>query len=320
MPALDLAFLPAQSLHGLPHRLAIGWSGGADSTALLLLLKQLGHDVEAWHVDHRWSACSKTLAFRLSQQAKLWGIPFVTAALAKPAQKNREALARAGRMHCFQHWSRQRGLLHLCLGHHRQDQAETVAIRMLQGAGVYGLQAMRVQRCLGSLCLHRPLLSVRSEDLKAMLRQAGVSWWEDPSNADCSLLRNRIRWRYFPAIKAAGHDPIELMLRWQRQAVRLAAIIDAELDSWTFEQQHQQVSVAWLQWSMASTSLRVQALQRMAQSLSGAGVCLGRRHFDLIERWRCQGGQGGLDLSRMRLQRQKKSLILCLSDAKLCAA
>jgi tRNA(Ile)-lysidine synthase len=85
------------------------------------------------------------------------------------------------------------GILHLLLGHHAADQAETVLIRELGGSGPDGLAGMAALVEMPSLRLLRPLLGVPPDRLRAVLRDAGLGWTEDPSNADPAALRPRLR-------------------------------------------------------------------------------------------------------------------------------
>jgi len=301
----------------LPPRLAVGWSGGADSTALLLALKQAGFDVQAWHVDHGWHDASARETSLLAERARAWDVPFVHASLSERPDTNREAQARQGRYRLFARFAAGQGVDALCLGHHLDDQAETVCMRMLQGGGVYGCRGMAPVRRMAGLTLYRPLLHLRRATLRQALVAAGVTWLEDASNADASLWRNHIRHHLFPAMQGAGSEPAALFLRWQRQAMRLADTIDAGLRDLHPEADEAGYSIPWSEWASLPLPMRMQAVQRLMATLFGEGHVLGRRHLELIERWRVHGGHGGLDLSRCRLSRRDGRLHLGASLATL---
>ncbi|MDQ7011268.1 MAG: tRNA lysidine(34) synthetase TilS [Mariprofundaceae bacterium] len=294
----------------LPDEAAVGWSGGADSTALLLALHTAGCRVQAWHIDHGWRDNSAEEAAFLAGQAAAWGIPFFHARLPVAPAANMEAAARKGRLAQFAAWRRQQGVDVLCLGHHREDQAETVCMRMLQGAGVSGCRGMRARHSLDGLNILRPLLHVPRRHLRAALCEAGVSWLEDVSNRDMRFMRNRIRHHLFPCMCAAGYDPVELYLRWQRQAGRLTEEIEAEMAGINITRDRAGVSVPWPDWIKCPAAVRARLLQGMMAALCGEGVVPGRRHILLVERWTAGGGRGGLDLSRCRLERRKGRLHL----------
>ncbi|WP_018294658.1 tRNA lysidine(34) synthetase TilS [Mariprofundus ferrooxydans] len=307
---------------GLPAEVAVGWSGGADSTALLLMLQQQGYRVQAWHVDHGWRESSIKETELLAEKARGWEIELRVARLPAPSGRNREAEARKGRYAQFEQWSEATGITTLCLGHHRDDQAETVCMRMLQGAGISGCRGMQQRRRHGRLDIFRPLLQVKAGELKAALRAADINWLEDPSNNDMTIWRNRIRQGLFPAMQRAGVSPSELFLRWQVQAERLGQQIDSEAqlllgDISLRNQGVQSASVPWLTWSATAAPIRVRMLQKMMAFVLGEGVTPGRRHILMIEAWTQRGGHGGLDLSRCRLLRSRKDLHLRRTAADL---
>lgn len=303
----------------LPETLAVAWSGGGDSTALLLALHACGYDVRAWHVDHGWHADSAGQAETLRQRAAAWRIPFHSARIDTSLTANREAEARYARYRQFALWHAEQGIDALCLAHHLDDQAETVCMRMLQGAGAGGCRGMRGERSMaGGLRLLRPLLHVPKCELEASLQRAGVVWLEDASNRDTSLLRNHIRHRLFPAMQGREVDPARLWLRWQHQAERIAGQLDREADTVPLERRPDSVTVAWGEWAYRSAPVRACVLQRMMRALFGGGASLGRRHIVLVERWMAEGGRGGVDLSRSRLSRRDGFLRLDTVEASLC--
>ncbi|MDX8395680.1 MAG: tRNA lysidine(34) synthetase TilS [Mariprofundaceae bacterium] len=297
-------------LSELPDSLAVGWSGGADSTALLLALKAIGKDVQAWHVDHGWRKSSKLEAKKLEKQADIWGIPFLLATLTEKPGKNLEALSRQARYQAFQQFSKDSGVFALCLGHHRDDQAETVCMRLLQGAGVFGCRGMRPIHRVGFLTLFRPLLHVSGDEIRQVLKGVNVPWFEDPSNVDMSLWRNRIRQQLFPRMLELGYDPELLFYRWQKQAVCISEKIEEMAQHVEIKYRDRECVIAWQVWCELQAPVRAYVLQRMTSELLGDGVVAGRRHLLEVEAWTQRGGKGGLDLSRCRLMRQHGRLLL----------
>ncbi len=180
-----------------PH-IALGASGGADSTALLVLLadwvQTLNGKLSVFTVDHglRLEAASEAdevarLCARLgaSHRTLVWEGP-------KPTSGIQEA-ARAGRYRLLEEACRRAGILHLALAHQRDDQAETFLIRLGRGSGLAGLAGMPQVRFLPSLRVIRPLLGAQARALRAFLRAEGCSWVEDPSNQDRRFARVRVR-------------------------------------------------------------------------------------------------------------------------------
>jgi len=301
----------------LPKRLAVGFSGGVDSTALLLSLCETGHKVIAWHVDHGWRDDSARDADILGRQLNAWGIEFYSARIDIPPTRNREAAARNARYAQFLHWSGMQRIRTLCLAHHRDDQAETVCMRMLQGSGVAGCTGMKYERKLNHLRIIRPLLQVPKSVLQTTLRQADVDWLEDVSNQDTTLMRNHIRHDLFPGMRKAGVDPATLFGRWQQQASRLVKLLDVQASVAGIRKRNGMVSVSWNVWREMPGPVRASVLQRMMGALFGEGVVLGRRHIKLAEAWLQKGGQGGIDLSRCRLSHQGESLHLSAAGVSL---
>jgi len=316
MPFLPQAAMWLKDLR-FSERLAVGFSGGADSTALLLALHSMGHEVVAWHVDHGWHVDSTRESDVLSRQAQTWGIEFHSADVCAASDRNREAVARKARYAQFARWAQAQGIHTLCLAHHRDDQAETVCMRMLQGAGVAGCAGMRPERQLDQLRILRPLLHVPQSELKEALLRADVGWLEDASNRDTTLLRNHVRHHLFLYMRKRGVDPVNLFGRWQAQASRFAALLDAQVGAVGIQQNPGRVSVSWNTWKNMPRPVRACVLQRMMTMLFGEGVVLGRRHIELAEAWLQKEGRGGIDLSRCRLSHRGEGLHLSTVEVSL---
>lgn len=178
--------------------LAAAVSGGADSMALALLtrdwVRTQGGSLLALVVDHRLRPDSGAEAALTLHRLEALRIPArlltltglsLGSAMAERARAARYAALRAA---CAAD-----GRLHLLLGHHAADQAETVLIRRRGGSGPSGLAAMPALAEWHELRLLRPLLGIPPARLRDFLREAGVSWVEDPSNRDLRALRSRLR-------------------------------------------------------------------------------------------------------------------------------
>ncbi len=179
-------------------RLAAAVSGGSDSMALAWLAagwaRARGGGLVALVVDHRLRAESSVEAARTVERLAEFGVGariLVLGDLAHgPALAER---ARGARYAALEAACCSEGLLHLLLGHHAADQAETVAMRMLARSGPDGLAGMAALVEAASLRRLRPLLRIPRRRLRATLRAAGVEWAEDPSNRDPASLRARLR-------------------------------------------------------------------------------------------------------------------------------
>jgi len=153
-----------------------------------------GGTVQALIVDHGLRAGSAEEAALTRTRLERIGVAAEVRRLAGlgpgPAVAER---ARAARYRALAAACRAQGILHLLLGHHAADQAETLMMRVLSGSGPAGLAGMAALREEASLRLLRPLLGVPPGRLRATLRAAGIGWVEDPSNADLRTLRARLR-------------------------------------------------------------------------------------------------------------------------------
>lgn len=208
--------------------LAVAVSGGADSLALALLAaewaREAGGLAVALTVDHRLRADSAAEAAEVGRWLKAVGVEHHILCWDgdKPAA-DIQAAARAARYRLLECWCRERGALHLLLGHHQDDQAETLLLRLGRGSGVDGLAAMAAIEETRSVRLLRPLLGVPSARLRATLAAAGRDWIEDPSNANAAYAR--VRWRRLgPLLAAEGLTPSRLAATARRLGRARAAL------------------------------------------------------------------------------------------------
>ncbi len=178
--------------------LAVAVSGGADSTALALLAdgwtRARGGCVIALVVDHALRPASRAEAELTVARLAARGIPARLLPLAglHPGP-GLAARARAARHAALRAACAEAGILHLLLGHHAADQAETVAMRLLARSGPAGLAGMAALVETPEARLLRPLLAIPKLRLRATLRAAGMDWVEDPSNANPAAQRARLR-------------------------------------------------------------------------------------------------------------------------------
>jgi tRNA(Ile)-lysidine synthase len=195
-------------------RIAVAVSGGADSLALGLLLHDWtgarGGALVALTVDHGLRAESAAEAAFVARTLAPLGLEHRVLRWrgAKPTA-NVQAAARRARYDLLLRWCARRGLLHLALAHHLDDQAETLLLRLGRGSGLDGLAAMAPIAELPGLRLLRPLMGVPKARLAATLTARGLSWVEDPSNRDPTQARARLR-RLMPGLAREGLTPARL--------------------------------------------------------------------------------------------------------------
>ncbi len=181
--------------------LFVGFSGGADSTAALLVAAKSGCRTVAVHFDHGLRGEeSRREAEAARKFTTARGIEFRLVRLELAPGPNLEAAARAARLAVWKELAAGRPDTAVVLGHHADDRAETLLLRLLRGSNTSGLAALRETSRVEGVTFLRPLLRVRRGEIEAYLRNVhGIqSWAEDSSNADESLTRNALRHRILP--------------------------------------------------------------------------------------------------------------------------
>jgi tRNA(Ile)-lysidine synthase len=189
--------------------LCVAFSGGPDSTALLHALARLtqarARGLRALHVDHGLHADSADWAEHCLRFCTMLELPceVVRVQVERGSGDGVEAAARHAR-HAAMAARLQEGE-YLLLGHHRDDQAETVLLKLLRGAGPEGLGGMRALRPFGRGQLWRPLLALSRQQLRDYVEARQLVCIDDPSNTDIRLSRNRLRREILPQL--AQHWP-----------------------------------------------------------------------------------------------------------------
>ena len=189
--------------HPGSRRWIVAFSGGMDSRVLLDLchryLASLAEPplLEALHIDHGIHPESVAWARHCAETCKALGLRLHLRRLQAPGQSE-DALRRA-RYAIFEEIGVAADLL--LLAHHRDDQAETVLLRLLRGAGPAGLAGMPASRPCGAARLCRPLLELPRERLRTYAVDAGLAWVEDPANTSPRFGRNVIRHELMPRIE-----------------------------------------------------------------------------------------------------------------------
>jgi len=176
--------------------LAVAVSGGADSTALALLAQRFARErggrVRAFIVDHGLRDGSGPEAALTRGRLAAQGIESEILTLqGLPSGAGLQTHARRARYEALSQAAFAAGCLYVLLGHHADDQAETVAMRAERGAG--GLEGMAAWSARGPMVLLRPLLGFRKHELRGWLAAQGMAWVEDPSNLSERFERVRVR-------------------------------------------------------------------------------------------------------------------------------
>jgi len=212
-----------------PTRLAIALSGGLDSVVLLDSIcrlhqthakkstKPVSEEVTtprifAFHIHHGLQKAADEWLLFCEALAKKYKISFDFRLLHIDTQLNTgniEARARTARYEALTELCAYHGIEDLLLAHHQNDQAETVLLQLMRGAGVAGLSGMPESRILAtsteqasSITLWRPLLRLSREELEAYAREHKLKWIEDPSNRSSKYRRNAVRKSILPKLES----------------------------------------------------------------------------------------------------------------------
>lgn len=211
------------------QRVAVGLSGGADSVVLAEALHRLGAKPVILHFNHRWRGRSAEADARW---VKAWGGKRklkVVLGRAGKAGRTGEGEAREERWKFFEKSARKENTRQLWLAHQKDDQAETVLMQLLRGAGPEGLAGMGESSEREHFQVVRPLLEFSREEIRQAAREAGLTWREDVTNEDETSWRVKIRKRVFPFLaKMYGRDV-------RGALARTAEILSGEAEFWKQE-------------------------------------------------------------------------------------
>ncbi len=178
----------------------LGFSGGPDSLALCHLLIESGVDLHLAHVDHGWREESALEADSLAAYAKELGVPFYVRRLQK---KCGELQARQERLLFFAELYAEKKFQALVLGHHADDQAETILKRVFEGSSFFSWDGIRERAQIEGIEVWRPLLRVSKESICNLLKEKELIPIEDITNQDTRYLRARMRKDLFPMLSEA---------------------------------------------------------------------------------------------------------------------
>lgn len=246
--------------------LAVGVSGGRDSLALALLSHNWavarGGRVLCLIVDHGLRPQSADEAATTASVLAREGIEaLVLRWTGEKPQSSLQEAARAARYRLLQTACRERGIVHLLVAHHAEDQAETVAMRAARLSGPDGLAGMAALVELPEVRLLRPLLGERRARLSATLKARNIPWIDDPSNADLRFERARLRSAGLPVERPPRGASDERA--WTERRLAEVAIGLLEFD------QQGTVAIDHLEFARLSPEARRRLLSRLVQAIGG---------------------------------------------------
>jgi tRNA(Ile)-lysidine synthase len=300
-------------------RIAAGVSGGSDSVALLFLLHELARSGEIVlaglvHLDHAVrrgsaddAAFCKVLATRLDIPSVIERVD--VPALARDTRQSLEAAGRAAREALFDRAAVRLDADAVAVAHTRDDQAETVLLRLLRGSGTTGLRGILPRR--GRIV--RPLLDCTRAELVEWLTARGEAWREDPTNADPATPRNRVRLELLPYLGAHFGTGIDAVLARTAEVARADEDLLHGLTSEAFAGVAR-VEVGRVLLDREALRALPEALQRRVarQALETAA---GRRSYGLEETQALvdacgPAGVAAIDLPGVRMERSGETVVL----------
>ena len=206
------------------RRVLVAFSGGPDSQALLFALS-LNKNIEIGvaHVDHGWRKESAREAADLKKQVEALGLPFYLKTL-DPEKfiGNKEQVCREARYAFFKEICDREGYQAVFLGHHRDDLAETILKRILEGASIVAMGGIKKSSVMHDILILRPLLDVSKKDLMQILKDQHIQYIEDETNFDPQYLRGKFRKKILPGLNENfGKSVNEPLVRFGKECMEL---------------------------------------------------------------------------------------------------
>ena len=214
----------------LPLPLAVAFSGGADSTVLLLAaVQRWPGQVQAIHVHHGLQDAADAFQAHCAQVCARLGVPLQVRrvnARHLPGDSPEDA-ARQARYQALARAARDAGLKAVLLGQHADDQVETLLLALSRGAGLPGLAAMPPVFQRDGMVFVRPLLALSAKAIRDWIARQGIPVIEDPTNADTAFTRNRIRHVLLPALEQCFPQYRETFARSSRHAAQAQELLES---------------------------------------------------------------------------------------------
>jgi tRNA(Ile)-lysidine synthase len=292
-------------------------SGGADSMVLLHCLLRLrgpwSLKLSVAHFDHRLRENSRQDALFVERVGASWGLPVTIESWVREGRRDRslQSEARGARYRFLDAVASRAGATKIALGHHRDDQAETVLLHLFRGSGLRGLRGM-LPRSDGRLI--RPLLGIGRDEIEAYVKAHKLSFVEDPSNQDLRYRRNRLRWRLLPLLEREYNPAVA------RGLARMAALVaedEAYLDAVARESlkglgdiEGDQIRLGLSALRAYAPAIRRRILERAIRSVA-PGAYLTASHLEAVDGLTAPGGSGAALLPQnLRAWRSHGFLVL----------
>jgi tRNA(Ile)-lysidine synthase len=275
------------------ERVLVAVSGGPDSTALLVAMRELGFDLAAAHFDHALRAGSDQVAGDVGELCARLGIELVTECRVSPMPRGSvQSGARALRYEFLERARTRIAADVVALAHTADDVVEGAVLHLMRGCGIPGLRGMPASR--GAYV--RPMLGVWRREVIEFLERRGITAYSDPANTDLHYARARVRHEILPALERDRPGIGQRFYAASRRASAMQEAIEREVDTLLATAMPTAPEVARMREPLA-----VELLKALYSRAGGSQPALSRAHLasmlDLV-----RGGRGGrgVDLPRGR--------------------
>lgn len=211
------------------RRTLVACSGGADSICLAFALSQIQGACVIAHIRHDIRANTDTGEDRtlVRALADAWGVPCVVRDLAvRDSPGNLESNARDGRYALLQEIAKEQECNAIAIGHHADDQLETILMHLMRGSGVRGMRGMSTSTQFDDVPVIRPMLDVTRDEIERLLVDAGITWREDETNRDTAFLRNRVRHELVPSMRSICPEIAHRAADWSADLSQILSMME----------------------------------------------------------------------------------------------
>jgi tRNA(Ile)-lysidine synthase len=306
-------------------RVVVGVSGGPDSVSLLFLLHRmaprLGISLHVAHLNHmlRQKAAQDDALF-VKRVAETLGLPVTIRRMdvrrvCRTEKLSVEEAARKVRYEFFLEVARKTGSSKIAVGHNMDDQAETVLMRLLRGAGPEGLSGMSPVREIGGCKIVRPLLEVPRAYIKQFLEKERIPYKKDASNIEPVYLRNRLRLKLIPYLQKNYNrrirkilcntaESIKLMYEFVRKSARRAMAVCSVVENGC-------VQVDLRKFVRYSEAVQIEIIRNSIENVAGSLRQIDYRHIQAITKIIDSSECASVDLpGGIRIEKKGKQLIV----------
>ncbi|MBU1086664.1 MAG: tRNA lysidine(34) synthetase TilS [Candidatus Omnitrophica bacterium] len=317
-------------------------SGGSDSVFLLDVLRQLnqtyGLQIAVAHLNHclRGDESDADEAF-VTRIAAAWGMPFFktrvdVAKLAKQNKMSVEQAARFARYNFFSNVCQAQNMKKVILAHTKDDQVETILMRILRGTGVKGLGGMKLLNASENMLLVRPLLSIEKSQILSYLKKNKIKFRTDSSNLEKNYFRNKVRLDVLPLLEQVSPALKENILRLADNAQKTESFIQTKLDlvypRIIYSEKNNEISIFRQKFVMLMPIIRSEIIRKIIFNLSGDITGIDYKHISIIDNFVKENVLSGqiLDLPKsiqvaktrqyLKFLIKKKALVNALENKK----